>query len=235
VARGDLGVELPPETLPVTQDALVELARLHCKPVIIATQMLDSMIRNPRPTRAEVSDVAHAVQTGADAVMLSGETAVGAFPMQTVEMMDRVIRHAEGRLWHQGAFGSLSRRDERSLPMTINDALSKAVTHLSRDLEIRTILVVSRSGQSGVTVSAARPAAPVLAVSSDLRVCRFLNLCWGIVPTLVEAEALDDPVGLLRRLVHEMHLAEPLQMGLIVKGFRAEVRDNLPSVTVVTI
>jgi pyruvate kinase len=235
VARGDLGVELPLETLPGIQDRLVELGRRHGKPVIIATQMLDSMIRNPRPTRAEVVDVAFAVTSGADAVMLSGETAVGAYPLLTVEMMDRVIRQAEDRLWSSNAFGALALAEPDSRPMPLDDALRRSVTRLSRDLGVRAILVVSRSGRSGLAVSSARPAAPVVAVTDSLAVCRFFSLCWGIVPMVVDPAALQQPVELLRQLAVELDLAATGHMGLIVRGFRDDLRENQPSVTVVTI
>lgn len=235
VARGDLGVEMPPESLPGAQDALVDLAHQHRKPVIIATQMLDSMIRNPRPTRAEVADIAHAVQTGADALMLSGETAVGAYPEATVEIMDLTIRHAEGRLWREGAFESLTSSDHEATPTRVDIALGRSVSSLSRDLGIRMILVVSRSGTTGRVLSASRPAAPVLAATADRRVCRQLGLCWGVVPIPVKPEELELPVVLLRRLAGSLGLAEAGQMGLIVRGFRTDPRENQPSVTVVTI
>ena len=106
VARGDLGVELNPEQVPVAQHQLIDLAREKFKPVIVATQMLESMIENARPTRAEVTDVAYAVTLGTDAIMLSGETAVGSFPIDAVEMMDRIARQTESDLWTHNAYGS---------------------------------------------------------------------------------------------------------------------------------
>jgi pyruvate kinase len=235
VARGDLGVELPPESLPATQDELVKLAHRHRKPVIIATQMLDSMIRNPRPTRAEVADIAHAVQTGVDAVMLSGETAIGAYPEETVEFMDLAIRHAEARLWREGAFESLTASDANQQPMPLDVALSRSVASISRDLGIRLILVVSRSGTTGRVMSSARPAAPILAATADRKVCRQLALCWGVLPVPAQVSDFDLPVVLLRRLADSLDLADAGQMGLIVRGFRPEPRENQPSVTVVTI
>lgn len=235
VARGDLGVEVALESVPAAQDGLVALALAHDKPVIIATQMLDSMMRGPRPTRAEVSDVAHAVRSGTDAVMLSGETAVGDYPVRTVETMDRIIRRTEAGQWADSAFHSLT-RDERPAggSLSAREAMSRAVSQLSRDLSVRAILVISRSGMSARIVSSSRPAAPLLGASHDPRICRQMNLLWGVVPTLVTAGDMEDPVSLFRRLVAELGLAEPGEPGLVVRGFREHAEANLPSATVVT-
>ncbi len=120
VARGDLGVELAPEAVPIVQQDLVQRARERNKPIIVATQMLESMIEHPRPTRAEVSDVSHAVFGGADAVMLSAETASGAYPVKAVEMMDRVARQVEGWQWIEGAFRSITEHEhERPPPLPL--------------------------------------------------------------------------------------------------------------------
>ena len=235
VARGDLGVELPLESVPTTQDDLVDLARRHHKPVIIATQMLDSMIRNPRPTRAEVADIAHAVQSGADALMLSGETAVGRYALESVAIMDRVVRYAEARLWRESAFHSLTLRDTPARPMPFGDAFGRAVSGLSRDLGVRTILVVSRSGTTGRVLSSSRPAAPVLAATPSARICRCLALCWGVLPLLASEEDIAEPTALVRRLAEEHGLADSGQSALIVHGFRQDPRESQPSLTVVTV
>jgi len=149
--------------------------------------------------------------------------------------MDLAIRHAEGRLWHDGAFESLTGDVPKADPMRVDVALSRSVSSLSRDLGIRLILVVSRSGTTGRVLSSSRPAAPVLAATADQRVCRQLALCWGVVPIPVKAGDLESPVVLLRRLANSLGLAEVGQMGLIVRGFRLDRRENQPSVTVVTI
>jgi pyruvate kinase len=235
VARGDLGVELPPERVPTAQSQLVEMARVRGKPVIVATQMMESMITNPRPTRAEVSDVAGAVWSGTDAVMLSAETASGAWPVATVEMMDRVARDAEAHLWALGAFGGWARQMAAGAPLSIEEAVAHAATQLSRDLMVRAIVVFTRSGRSASTVSAWRPQAPVLARSSRPATCRRLMLCWGVVPVLgPDLEAGDFPAE-ARRLALESGLAHDGDAILQVSDFAPDPAENQPSVVVLRV
>lgn len=235
VARGDLGVELPPERVPVAQSQLVELARARGKPVIVATQMMESMITNARPTRAEVSDVAGAVWSGTDAIMLSGETAAGAYPVQTVEMMDRVARDAEGHLWSKGAFGTWDRTAAQGETFRVEDAVARAAGRLSRDLMVRAIVVFTRSGRSASTVSAWRPQAPVLARSSDERTVRRLMLSWGVVPMLGPDLPAGDFPAAARQLAREVGLASEGDAILQVSGFAADPAENQPSVVVLRV
>lgn len=244
VARGDLGVELPPETVPIAQSELVDLARGAGKPVIVATQMLESMVSNPRPTRAEVTDVSNAVRSGADAVMLSAETAAGEHPVRAVEMMDRVIRETEGYMWHRAAFGSVvpgggspadpGRRDR---PMEVERAVSRATGQLSRDLMVRAIVVFTGSGWSAGVVASSRPQAPVLAVSPSAATCRRLSLRWGVVPVLLEEDS-DEPRELhevARRLAKNAGLATEGDHILRVWGFHFDPRRNEPTTSVLTV
>jgi len=237
VARGDLGVEVPLENVPAAQDELVLYGRFRNKPVIIATQMLDSMIEQPRPTRAEVSDVAHAVSSGTDAVMLSGETAVGAHPVEAVETMDRIIRRTEAGQWAESAFQALTEDEEFAShgPFRVHDAVGRAVSQLSRDLSVRAILVLSQTGASTRIVSSSRPAAPLLGASLDPRICRRMNLFWGVVPTVISEQDKDDDVELFRRLVTGMGLAQGGEAGLVVRGFRDDLAANMPSIRVVNV
>ncbi len=249
VARGDLGVELEPQAVPLAQDQLVDLARAHAKPVIVATQMLESMMANPRPTRAEVSDVANAVRSGADAVMLSGETAAGAYPVKAVAMMDDVIRRTESYLWSQEAFGAYRRRHDRrhgaasqSIPRRtrapaglIEDALAASSAQMSRELRVRAIVVLSTTGRSIAVVSAARPQAPIVAVVRDAAARRAANLTWGVISLAAPGGELEDPRALACRLLTELDLAEERQAFLVVRGFSQDPRQNFPSISIGTV
>ena len=237
VARGDLGVELPPESVPNVQEELVDLARMRTKPVIVATQMLESMIAHPRPTRAEVTDVANAVRSGADAVMLSGETAAGEYPVEAVRMMDHVVRQTESYQFFHGAFGSIDaytptvRRPDPPLP--IADAVAHATAVLSRDLLVRGI-VVAPGGESLAVMSAARPAAPIVGAWTAAEPQPLGCLAWGVIPVLVEAEDAGTPEVAVR-LAQHLALVEPGQTLLLVRGFEGDRARNRPSVTVVTV
>jgi pyruvate kinase len=220
VARGDLGVELAPEAVPIVQHDLIERARLRHKPIIVATQMLESMIEHPRPTRAEVSDVSHAVFAGADAVMLSAETASGAYPVKAVEMMDRVARQVEGWQWIEGAFRSLT-AGERELPppLPLRDAVARSTAQLSRDLRVRAVVVRTQHGTSAEVVAATRPSAPIVALTTDPRVYRRMNLLWGVLPRLIDTAEFDRPQEAARQHVRELKLAEKGQTILLLAGF----------------
>jgi len=183
VARGDLGVELPPEKVPIIQSALIEKANRMYKPVIVATQMLESMIEHPRPTRAEVTDVSMACISDADAVMLSAESASGRFPVLAVKTMDSILRESEAYQFfaHRGLFMNRTgfRRDD------LLNALSSATAQISRDLRVRCIAVLTRSGRTARIVSADRPAAPVFAMTHSEHIARRLNILWGVYPRLI--------------------------------------------------
>jgi pyruvate kinase len=235
VARGDLGVELPPQAVPTVQNQLIDLARARHKPVIVATQMLESMIEHPRPTRAEVSDVATAVRAGADAVMLSAETAVGKYPVEAVKMVDDIARQMEGYLWKQGAFGSLTRRQPTVLPRPIEDALSEFMAHLSRDLLVRAIMVISLQGRSLAVMSSSRPGAPIIGICPDYRSSGIARLLWGVIPVTVDPKAIGDPYSLAKKTATELHLACEGDTILVVRGFSSDPKQNTPSVTVVTV
>ena len=234
VARGDLGVELNPEEVPVAQSQLIYLARRKFKPVIVATQMLESMIESARPTRAEVTDVSHAVTLGTDAVMLSAETAAGAFPLEAVKMMDRIARQTESHLWKAGSY-DLAPQVKREFPVSIWDALPDATAQLSRELMVRAVLVISQSGMSAATMSSARPSAPVVAITSQAHVCRRMNLFWSVIPVLAEDAGSVNPNELARRFARELGLAESGEPVLLVRGFHSDPIQNTPSVTVLSV
>ena len=176
VARGDLGVEMMPEDVPILQKMIVRKCNEAGVPVIIATQMLESMIENPRPTRAEASDVANAVLDGADAVMLSAETSVGKFPVETVQTMDRIICRAE-----------LRKRDQLSIkhiPAEIQENIFDAIAHaacvLARQVNATAIIPITHSGATAVRISKYRPESRIIAVTSNERILRSLNLVWSV-------------------------------------------------------
>jgi pyruvate kinase len=214
------------------------MARVYTRPVIVATQMLESMMINPHPTRAEVTDVANAVRSGADAVMLSGETAAGQYPLEAVQMMDLVARQTEAYLFQQGAFGSFDSYtptcvcDQRATELSVDDAVAAAAARLSRDLKVRALVVVTRSGRSMAVMSAARPAAPVVAVCSDPNALKLGCLLWGVLPTAIADDDHPPPVELARALVARYGLATTGDTVLLVQGFSGDPLQNMPSVTV---
>tara|TARA_Y100001970_G_C14253757_1_gene873633 strand:+ start:3401 stop:5185 length:1785 start_codon:yes stop_codon:yes gene_type:complete len=178
VARGDLGVEIPAEEVPLIQKDLIKKSNSLGIPIITATQMLDSMASSPRPTRAEVSDVANAILDGTDAVMLSNETAVGEYPVEAVSTMATIARRIE-RDYPLKAI-------ESHLPSTIPNAISAAVSSISRQLEASAIIPLTKSGATAHNVSKFRPPTPILAITSEDTVARRLQLVWGVTPLLIE-------------------------------------------------
>jgi pyruvate kinase len=235
VARGDLGVELNPEQVPVAQHQLIDLARKKFKPVIVATQMLESMIENARPTRAEVTDVAYAVNLGTDAIMLSGETAVGAFPFDAVKMMDRISRQTESYLWSHNAYGAKVADVTSHAALPIWEAVANSMAQLAQDLKVRAVVVISQSGMSAATMSSARPAAPVVAITNSQDVCRKLAMLWSVIPAYSENAGKTNPNALARQIIVDEGLATTGEKVLLVRGFHSEDALNIPSVTVLTI
>ena len=181
VARGDLAVETSPSQVPIMQKKIIEAANQRSKVVITATQMLDSMIHNPRPTRAEASDVANAVFDGTDAVMLSGETAAGAYPVESVAMMSRIIQEAEKN------FGEWGQIQTSSAVSPMDDAISitRAARELAQDRQVACIAVFTQSGKTALFMSKARPTMPIIALTPDQDTYQRLGLYWGVTPFLV--------------------------------------------------
>lgn len=236
VARGDLGVELHPEQVPIAQHQLIDRARAMNKPVIVATQMLESMIEHARPTRAEVTDVSHAVASGADAVMLSGETAAGAHPVATVQMMERIVRHTEAfQYWHRRHLRVSGGTQPEAGGTAFGDAIADAAAQLAYDMEARAIVVISQSGMSAVTISAARPWAPVVGITSNEAVCRRMNLMWGVLPIAAADVGTINPNQIARRTAKELDLAQPGQYILLVRGFHQDPQMNTPSITLLAV
>jgi pyruvate kinase len=204
------------------------------KPVIVATQMLESMITSARPTRAEVTDVAHAVGSAADAVMLSGDTAVGKHPVAAVEMMDRIARQTESYTWQQSA----TTRVETILSaqaVPFGDAFADAVAKLVQDTRARAVLVISNRGMTAATISAARPKAPVIAISREASTCRRMNLMWGVVPHLDENVGKSNPTSIARGVAKTLKLADTGEFVVLVRGFHSDPLMNTPTMTLITV
>lgn len=188
VARGDLGVEIPAETVPLVQKRLIKKCNELGKPVITATQMLDSMQRNPRPTRAEASDVANAIFDGTDAIMLSGETAAGHYPVESVQTMNAIATRVEKALNYQ----ELLKKRSQQVGATVTDAIGQSVVHTSLNLNVNAILAPTESGYTAKMISKYRPQAQIIGVTTDEKVLRKLALVWGVHPVLGENVATID-------------------------------------------
>lgn len=189
VARGDLGVEIPAEEVPLVQKALIKKCNSLGKPVITATQMLDSMQRNPRPTRAEASDVANAIFDGTDAIMLSGETAAGEYPVEAVQTMDKIAERTESALNYEELLKRKGRESER----TITDAISQSVAHTALNLRATAVVTATESGHTARMISKYRPKSAIVAVTHSEEVCRKLALVWGVHSQLgVKASSTDE-------------------------------------------
>lgn len=189
VARGDLGVELPLEDVPLAQKRIIRAARKWAKPVIVATQMLESMISAPSPTRAEVSDVANAILDGADAVMLSGETSVGAFPVETVATMARIVEYSESE-----GFEEIHTIDWD--PHTTGGVLAKAALEVAERVEARYLVAFTKSGDTARRMSRLRPSIPLLVFSPDLSTRQVMTLSWGVNALLTPS--FDDQEDMVR-------------------------------------
>jgi pyruvate kinase len=200
VARGDLGVELPPEDVPIAQKRIIRAAQLRGKPVVVATQMLESMITAPAPTRAEASDVATAVFDGADAVMLSAESAAGQYPREAVNMMDRIIARVErDEDWRRGIDAKRPAPEKFSA-----DAIAAAAVQIAQTIGAQAIVALTASGSTVLRVARERPDCPVLGLTTSMNVARRLALVWGVHATLTKdvtsmAEAVENGAKLARR------------------------------------
>ncbi|MEW6524305.1 MAG: pyruvate kinase [Bacillota bacterium] len=218
VARGDLGVEIPAEEVPLLQKHMIEEANRAGKPVITATQMLESMVARPRPTRAEASDVANAILDGSDAVMLSAETATGKYPVESVQVMHRIACTTE----HSLDYRAILARKAVGMARTVTDAISHATAQAALDLGARAIITATESGHTARMVAKYRPRAPVLAATPRLITACRLSLVWGAVPLLVEAAESTE-----RLVDNAVHGA--LEAGLITPGDLVVITAGVPA------
>ena len=190
VARGDLGVEIPAEEVPLVQKSLISKCNEAGKPVITATQMLDSMQRNPRPTRAEASDVANAIFDGTDAIMLSGETAAGMYPVESVKTMDKISIRTEAALDYRAIVTAKS----KSKDVNMTDAIGQAVAHTAINLKVKAVIAPTESGHTAKMISKYRQGAPIIAVTSTEQPSRKLTLVWGVYPIVGEKVGSTDEI-----------------------------------------
>ncbi len=218
VARGDLGVEIPVEEVPIVQKNIIEKCYRNGKPVITATQMLDSMIRNPRPTRAEASDVANAIYDGTSGVMLSGETAAGKYPLETIAVMAKIAEKAESSMDYWKRFTT----QQTEINTSVTNAISHATCTTALDLKAAAIISVTQSGHTARMISRFRPACPIIATTVNPKVQRQLNLSWGVLPYLVPVANTTDEM-------FDMGIEKALESGLVKNGELAVITAGVPA------
>ena len=218
VARGDMGVEIPFEDVPVLQKQLIKKSYLAGKQVVTATQMLDSMIKNPRPTRAEATDVANAIYDGTSCIMLSGETAAGQYPVEALETMVRIAEKAEESIDYIRRFNS---RDNSDVAFDVTNAISHATCTTAHDLNARAIITVTKSGVTARQLSKFRPLYPIVGCTTEENVCRQLNLSWGVIPLLIAEESDTDAL-----FDHAVDAAQ--QAGVVHSGDIVVITAGMP-------
>jgi pyruvate kinase len=232
VARGDLGIELPIDEVPVIQKSIIKQCNRVGKPVITATQMLDSMISNPRPTRAEVSDVANAIIDGTDATMLSGETAMGQFPIEAVKMMDAVARRIEKSL----DFKHICEGRMEYPANDVTEAIGEAAAKLACDIDVAAIITCTFSGTTARLVSKYRPKAQIIGAASNEETARRLTLSWGVNPIYVEMA--KDTDGLIQNAVEaslDSKLIKNGDMALVIAGVPVGLSGNTSLIRVLKV
>jgi pyruvate kinase len=220
VARGDLGVEMSPERVPVVQKTIIARARELRRPVITATQMLESMTENPRPTRAEASDVANAIFDGSDAVMLSAETATGKYPVEAVSMMARIIEEAEASI---SEFPRPAQQEQLKVPGTV----AELVCHASRELHMKLIAVFTHSGFTARLISRYRPLVPIVAFSPEQETRRRMALIWGVYPRIIlDVRKVDGLASVAEKRLLEERLVRKGDVIGIVAGTPMGIRGT---------
>lgn len=232
VARGDLGIEIEAQKVPLIQEELIKRARKCNKPVIVATQMMESMIHNPRASRAEVADVANATRASTDAVMLSGETAIGAYPVQTVREMDCILREIEAYAHMQGRFIEQANEHQEQHALGTREAISSAAVSLTKDLKLQAIIVPTHTGTTVQIIAAHRPLAPIMGVCGDPNLARRFCLHWGITPLFVDIELIHNWHHLLAHLSHGHCVKSRGAPVLMVAGFNDDPKLNEPSMKI---
>ncbi|UYW35216.1 pyruvate kinase [Methylorubrum extorquens] len=232
VARGDLGVEIPHEDVPARQKELIRACRLAVKPVVVATQMLDSMVNAPAPTRAEASDVATAIYDGADAVMLSAESATGRYPIEAVAMMDRIIRSVEGHKLYHSIIAALEPGEEETPP----HAVATATATLAEAVHASAIVTYTESGTTAARVARKRPAVPILALTPNIDTSRRLSLLWGAHS--VRTDDVDSYEEMTTKACHhaqEEGFAKPNDIVVVAAGIPFHTTGNTNNIRLIQI
>ena len=217
VARGDLGVEIPMEEIPVVQKQMIKMAEAQGKHVITATQMLESMIKNPRPTRAETTDIANAIYDGTTAIMLSGETAAGAYPVEAVKTMAKIAERSEQDI----DYNSRMKKREHIDNFDVTTAISHATCTTAMDLKAAAIITVTISGFTAGMISRYKPNCPIIACSVSPRICRQLNLSWGVTPIWIARESTTDDL-------FDVAVRAAEEAGYIQKGDKVVLTAGVP-------
>ena len=222
VARGDLGVELPLERVPVIQKEIIKKAKHYGKPVVIATQMLDSMIKNPFPTRAEVSDIANSIIDGADALMVTGETAMGNYPGEVISMLSKVIHETEMSLDYD------NKNNNQDIIDNTAEAISHAACSIANNLKIKNIVTMTQSGGTSRMVASFRPSANIYAMTTLIETYRSLSIIWGVTPVLIDQYSSSDEIPILaKKKLEEMGIIKDNEKFIITGG----VPVNVPGTT----
>lgn len=231
VARGDLGVEIDAAHVPLVQKDLIRRARIACTPVIVATHMMESMIQNSRPTRAEVGDVSNAVLNGADAVMLSGETSVGRYPVQAVRQMRHILLEMEK--WQKQNPESLHKINMLNR-VSIRRALGHAAVSMTEDLDLASLLVPTTTGATAGVVSAFRPMAPIIGICETEAVARLLMMHWGVVPIVLPLQDIQDWQKMTRVISRKLKIKIKSRNVLIIAGFGSHTKRDQPVLKLVS-
>ena len=224
VARGDLGVEIEPERVPLVQKSIIKQCNQNGKLVVTATEMLESMIHQPAPTRAEVSDVANAILDGTDVIMLSGETAVGQYPVEAVEMMSRIARatenNVESRVEDYGAF------------VNISDTVSKAIQRICQDMPVDKIITMTISGYTARMIARFKVSQPIIAVTPKKSIKKQLELVFGVYPVQIDYRNEKDRVASVANQLHALKLVDEADIALFTSGVRTTVKHSSNSIEI---
>ena len=233
VARGDLGLELELEKVPTLQKKIIRKCNLNCKPVIVATQMLESMIENPMPTRAEVSDVASAIYDGSDAIMLSGETAIGKFPLECVRMMKSIASNVENEILENEEFFNLITSPDKT---NSRNAICASAFEMAKDLSLKIMIIMTESGSTGNTMSSFRPSSLIFAMTPSEEVYRKLSLSWGVTPVKVKKyKSTDQMLKFCRKFLIDNSIIKEGEQFIMTAGIPVGITGTTNMIKIETI